>query len=303
MRKLAAIILLTLALGVIAGCSSDDEESGAGGVTSSEPAALERSNDFEAAASGGGGSAAGEEPTAPGDVPQVGPQVVQTASVRLSVRGGRFGEVVDEARSIAGGFGGFVVSSTASQGTEQRLVRGTLVLRIPARSYAEAMKSLAALGRVESQNESGQDVSQEYVDLRARARQLQAVEAQLLVLLDRADTVGAALAVQQQLSQVQLELEQARGRIQYLDDRVAFATISLAIHEALVPVAKVDEGGFGIVEAWKKAANGFLAVVGWTFVVIATAAPLLVLLVLIWFLARSAARRNIGPQWPRLKND
>jgi hypothetical protein len=176
MRKLAAIILLTLALGVIAGCSSDDEESGAGGVTSSEPAALERSNDFEAAASGGGGSAAGEELTAPGDVPQVGPQVVQTASVRLSVRGGRFGEVVDEARSIAGGFGGFVVSSTASQGTEQRLVRGTLVLRIPARSYAEAMKSLAALGRLESQNESGQDVSQEYVDLRARARQLQAVE-------------------------------------------------------------------------------------------------------------------------------
>jgi Domain of unknown function (DUF4349) len=303
MRKLAAIISLTFALGLLAGCSSGDEDSASagGGVTASEPAALDASKDVVEGAAGELGTTGD---VALGDpVPEVGPQVVQTASVRLSVRRGRFGEVVDEARSIAGGFGGFVVSSTASQGTEQRLVRGTLVLRIPARSYADAMKSLAALGRVESRNESGQDVSQEYVDLRARVRQLQAVEAQLLELLDRADTVGAALAVQQQLSQVQLELEQARGRIQYLDDRVAFATISLAIHEAFVPVAKTDDGGFGILEAWKKAAHGFLAVVGWTFVVIATAAPLLVLAVLLWFLARFAARRNIGRQWLRPKSD
>jgi hypothetical protein len=303
MRKLAAISLLTLALAILAGCSSGEEDGGVGGVTVSEGAALDASEDVVKTAAGGGSSGGGREVAVGDPVPEVGPQVVQTASVRLSVRRGRFGEAVDEARSIAGGFGGFVVSSTASQGTEQRLVRGTLVLRIPARSYADAMKSLAGLGRVESRNESGQDVSQEYVDLRARVRQLQAVEAQLLELLDRADTVGAALAVQQQLSQVQLDLEEARGRIQYLDDRVAFATISLAIHEAFVPVAKSDDGGFGIVEAWKKAANGFLAVVGWTFVVIATAAPLILLLLLIWFLARSAARRNIGPQWPRLKSD
>jgi hypothetical protein len=302
MRTLAAIISLTFALALLAGCDSGEEESGAGAVTSGRPATLEASKDVEAAA-GGEGASIGREAIGDDSVPTVGPQVVQTASVRLSVRRGRFGEVVDEARSIAAGFGGFVVSSTASQGTEQRLVRGTLVLRIPARSYAEAMKSLAALGRVQSRNETGQDVSQEYVDLQARVRQLQAVEAQLLELLDRANTVGAALAVQQQLSHVQLDLEEARGRIQYLDDRVAFATISLAIHEAFVPVAKSDDGGFGIVESWQKAANGFLAVVGWTFVVIATAAPLLVLLFLLWLLARSAARRNIGRQWPRLKSD
>ena len=45
------------------------------------------------------------------------------------------------------------------------------------------------------------------------------------------DDVPAALAVQNQLSQVQLDLEQARGRLQYLDNRVAFATISMSMHE------------------------------------------------------------------------
>jgi Domain of unknown function (DUF4349) len=302
MRKLAAIVSLTFALGALVGCSAKDEESGAGGITSGGSSELEAPTAAEDAATGGG-NASGRRLAGQDSVPEVGPQVIQTASVELAVRRGRFGEVVDEARSIAGGFGGFVVSSTASQGPEQRLVRGTLVLRIPARSYADAMRSLTELGRVESRNESGQDVSQEYVDLRARARQLQAVEAQLLELLDRADTVGAALAVQQQLANVQLQLEEARGRIQYLDDQVAFATISLAIHEALVPVATGDEGGFGIVEAWQKAANGFLAVVGWTLVVIATAAPLILLLVLLWLVARFAARRSFGRQWPRLKSD
>jgi len=292
MRKLVFIVLVVLAAVAVAGCSSGGEDSGgAAGVT----------GDFEA---GGGaesavsGNVAGADKALPSaqrnvsGVPEIGPQVVQTSSVRLSMQRGRFDETVDEARSIAAGLGGFVVSSSASQGSTQRLVRGTLVLRIPARNYAEAMKSLAALGRVESRRENGQDVSQEYVDLRARIRQLQAVESQLLELLDRANTVGAALAVQQQLSQVQLDLEQARGRLQYLDDQVAFSTISLDLHERVLPVPTSRGDHFGILDAWSKAASGFLAVLGWTFIVLATAAPLVLILAFTLFLARVAFRKR-----------
>jgi hypothetical protein len=158
------------------------------------------------------------------------------------------------------------------------------------------MKALASLGRVEARRENGQDVSQEYVDLRARTRQLQAVESQLLELLDRANTVGAALAVQQQLSQVQLDLEQTRGRLQYLDDQVAFSTISLDLHERVLPVTSSGGDRFGIVDAWSKAAAGFLAVLGWTFVVLATAAPLVLILAVALFLARVAFRKRL--RWP-----
>ena len=292
MRKLVFIVWVVLAAVAVAGCSSGGEDGGgAAGVTAS----------FEggAAESAVAGDVTGADKALPSSqrnlsgVPEIGPQIVQTSSVRLSVQRDRFDESVDEARSIAAGLGGFVVSSSASQGSAQRLERGTLVLRIPARSYAEAMKSLAALGRVESRREDGQDVSQEYVDLRARTRQLQAVESQLLELLDRANTVGAALAVQQQLSQVQLDLEQARGRLQYLDDQVAFSTISLDLHERVLPVPKSGGGRFGIVDAWSKAASGFLAVLGWTFVVLATAAPLVLILAVALFLARVALRKRL----------
>jgi len=292
MRKLVFIVLVVLAVVAAAGCSSGGEDAaGVGGATSGEG---EAGGSVGSALAGDADEAAALPQRNVSGVPEIGPQIVQTSSVRLAVRRGRFDETVDEARSIAAGLGGFVVSSSASQGSAERLVRGTLVLRIPAKSYADAMKSLAGLGRVEGRQENGQDVSQEYVDLRARIRQLQAVESQLLQLLDRTDTVGEALAVQQQLSQVQLDLEQARGRLQYLGDQVAFSTISLELHERVLPVPKSGGGRFGIVDAWGKAAAGFLAVLGWTFVVLATAAPLVLILAVALFLARVALRKRLS---------
>lgn len=296
MRKLVFMILVVLAAVAAAGCSGGGEDGGGAAGATGE---LESGGAVRSAVAGKLTGADKALPSSQGDVsgvPQIGPQIVQTSSVRLSVQRGRFDETVDEARSIAAGLAGFVVSSSASQGSAQRLVRGTLILRIPARNYAEAMKALASLGRVEARRENGQDVSQEYVDLRARTRQLQAVESQLLELLDRANTVGAALAVQQQLSQVQLDLEQARGRLQYLDDQVAFSTISLDLHERVLPVPTSGGDRFGIVDAWSKATAGFLAVLGWTFVVLATAAPLVLILAVALFLTRVAFRKRL--RWP-----
>jgi hypothetical protein len=210
-------------------------------------------------------------------VPQVGPQIVQTASIRLSIAHGSFDDKVDDAHAIVDSYGGFVVNSSASQGSDRRLVEGSFDLRIPAESYDDALSRLRQLGKVEALEESGQDVSQEFVDLNARIRQLRAVEAQLLELLQQADDVPAALAVQNQLSQVQLDLEQARGRLQYLDDRVSYATISLVMREAGAVAPKGDDD-FSIVDAWATAGSAFLAVVGWIFIGIAVAAPVLVLL-------------------------
>ena len=111
----------------------------------------------------------------------------------------------------------------------------------------------------------------------------------MLELLQRADDVPAALAVQNQLSQVQLDLEQARGRLQYLDNRVAFATISMSMHELGVVASK--DGGFKIARAWATAGSAFLTVVGWLFIGIAVAAPVLILLGLGFLVGRVIRRR------------
>ena len=220
MWKRLALVPLALALAFAVGACSGGAEEESAKVPGAGEALVDEGS--------GGGTAKGEAASqdqagtpVSSSVPAVGPRVIQTASLSLSVPRGRFEETVDEARSIAVTLGGFVVSSTATQGRERRLVSGSLVVRLPQRSYADAMRSLAGLGRVEARDESGQDVSQEFVDLEARVRHLRAVETQLLELLQRANSVAAALAVQSQLNQVQLELEQSRGRPQYLEDQVS----------------------------------------------------------------------------------
>jgi hypothetical protein len=212
-------------------------------------------------------------------LPQIGTRVIQTAFLRLTVQKGRFEETVERARTIAAGHGGFVSSATASKGDADALVRGTLVLRVPERAYAQVMSQLGRLGKVEAREESGQDVSAQFVDLQARARHLEAVETQLLELLGRANDVSSALAVQQQLNAVQLELEQVRGQLRYLDDQTSYETVSLDLSErGLVGATKKADDGWGIVEAWRDGAEGFVRVTSGIFVGVATVAPVLLLI-------------------------
>jgi hypothetical protein len=286
MRRLLIIVFIGALALVALGCSSGGDDDG-------DAAAGDTGAVYEESADGGGEDAAGDEAmpiaqTSGGSVPEVGPRVIQTAGLSLSVPANEFEATIRGARTIAAGAGGFVVSSSASQGEGQRLVSGTLVVRVPEKAYAGVMEQLSDLGRVEAREEAGRDVSQELVDLEARIRHLEAVEAQLLGFLEEANSVSDALRVQAELNRVQGELEQARGRLVYLDDQVAFATVSLDVHERGVAVAGGDGGPWGIVDAWRAAGTGFVTVVGWIFVAAATIAPLVLLLALAYVAARLA---------------
>ena len=286
MRKFL-LVLLVAALALVAAACSGDDDSGdsaaAGGGQAAEVA--------DGAAEAEEVMPVSQDVEQEGSLPTAGPRIVQTASLSLSVPRDDFQETVNRARSIAAGLGGFVVSSSASQGAERRLVAGTLVVRVPGGAYAQAIERLSDLGRIEGREETGQDVSGEVVDLEARTRHLEAVERQLLGLLEEADTVAAALAVQSELNGVQLELERARGRLRHLDDQVAYATISLDVSER-APVPAGEGGGWGIVDSWSTAAHGFLTVVGWMLVAAATVAPVVLLLLLLYVAARLVARRR-----------
>ena len=162
MRKVLLVLLvgaLTLAAAACSSGSDDDAGDAGGGSVDGGQAVMEEeaAADVGAAESGGGEDAVAVAQESA--VPSVGPRVIQTASMTLSVPRNDFQKVVDRARSYATSSGGFVVEYSASQsGDERRLVRGNLVLRVPERSYSRVMKQLSDLGRVEGSEEAGQDV-------------------------------------------------------------------------------------------------------------------------------------------------
>ncbi len=202
---------------------------------------------------------------APLDLPTVGPSVIKTGELSVEVERDGLGEAMDRATEVASRYGGFVVSST-TVGAEAR--RGSLVLRVPSERFEDALGDLRGLGEVDRERVAGQDVGQEFVDLEARLRNLRAQEAVLLRLFDDATTVADTIRVQQELSGVQLQIEEIEGRLRYLRDQTSLGTIRVAL---------ADEGAAApgaLDRAVERAVGGFLAVLTTLVVGLGYALPL-----------------------------
>jgi hypothetical protein len=275
---------------------------GAAAPAPAEPAAAPPAEAAEPPAAAAETNAAplDEELLAVDPLPGVQPRVIQNATLSVTVAKGDFEQAIDRARQIAAALGGFVTSSQSSQGPEERLVRGSIVVRVPGTAYPQAMSQFAQLGKVVGREESGTDVSLQYVDLEARQSHLEAVERQLLGFLNETETVADALVVQQRLNKVQLQLEEIEGRLRYLDDQTSFATISLVVAERGVPVAALPKDtGWSLGDAWEAAVNGIEKVAGGLLVLLVTAGPILAALAIAYLGGRAYLRRRRPPEPPQ----
>jgi hypothetical protein len=165
-------------------------------------------------------------------------KIVQTATISLQVRevGGSFEEV----SRIATTAGGFIASSKfALQGEDQI---ASMTIRVPAANYQEVLNDIRGLGvKVDTEGSNASDVTEEYSDLEARLRNLEATEARLLELMGRATNVNEILQVQDRLNGVRGEIERVLGRISLLDRLTELATITVHLR----PVVVSNGGGNG----------------------------------------------------------
>jgi hypothetical protein len=111
--------------------------------------------------------------------------------------------------------------------------RGTVTVRIPADRLDEALEKLRALALdVESESRDSQDVTEEYVDQRARLKNEQRTEAELQELLETRSERGKTediLEVHRELGQVRSRIEQIQGRMNYLEKLSAMATVRISL--------------------------------------------------------------------------
>lgn len=112
---------------------------------------------------------------------------------------------------------------------------GQIAVRVPGERFDAALARFSALGRVEQASTSSTDVSDQMVDLKARLRHARSVERRLLGFLEQAQTVQAALAVQDRLDQNQLLIEQLKGQLTQLSETTTYGTITVSLRERGVP--------------------------------------------------------------------
>ncbi len=156
--------------------------------------------------------------------------IIWTGDVSLVVKDTE--KSLAEVESMAKELGGYVVNSSSWYQEEQ--LRARLTIRVPAGDFEAAMASLKDLAiKVESRNVSTQDVTEEYTDLDARLRNLEATETELLELLtevrERTSEAEDILAVHREITDIRSQIEQLKGRMQYLEKMTALATINIEL--------------------------------------------------------------------------
>ena len=144
-------------------------------------------------------------------------------------------EAQQRVTSIAETLGGFVVTSEARQRQDSEPAKRTLdiklVIRVPSGQFNAALEQIEKLAtNLPERNVTGQDVTEEFIDLDARLKTQKALELQFLDIMKQAKKVNDALEVQSQIAGVRTEIEKLEGRRRFLESKSSLSTITVNIH-------------------------------------------------------------------------
>lgn len=165
-----------------------------------------------------------------------GPLLIYTATVHLSVF-----EVERTQRAI-------IEAVRELDGFLQIQNDNQVTVRVPAANFRDALARIEQTGDVLHRNVEALDVSDEFRDLGIRLQNAIAIRDRLQILLGQAHDTDQALAVERELERVTLTIEQIRGRMQLLGDRLAFSTITVMFQTHVAPTDQ--PGAFRLPVPW-----------------------------------------------------
>jgi hypothetical protein len=183
-----------------------------------------------------------------------------------------YDQAKDDIQTQVKNSGGYVVESYFHEGREGQL-SGSMVVRIPQQQFQPLLVLLADHEwKLLEQQISGNDVTEEFVDLESRLRAKRVVEERLLSFMDEADNTENLLKISNELAKVQAEIEQILGRKQYLENQVDYATLSIHIQENSLPMTIQGED----LNTWERSKELFIETIN---VIIRAGASLVIFII------------------------
>jgi hypothetical protein len=241
------------------------------------------------------------------DVSIANPQEAQApAQTRIILKSASLRLVVDAAESslasiisMAEEMGGWVVTSSTNMVTTpagQQVAQASITIRVPSDKLDQALTQIkSGAGKVEYENISGQDVTQDYVDLTSRLTNLEAAETQLRSIMEDARRTEDVLTVYNQLVATRGEIERIRGQLQYYDEAAAYSSISVELTPTAVQTPIQIAGwspGHTVENALASLVNILQGAADLLITVVVLVVPLaLFVLIPVWFIRRTLRRR------------
>ncbi len=205
---------------------------------------------------------------------------------------------VQELQNLVNTYKGFIENSRRWYSNDQPYA--TLTLRIPAQSLQEVLGIIRQQAiKVESENMTGEDVTEQYTDLASRLRNLEAAETELRALMtDVRENNGKAediLAIYRELTTIRGQIEETKGRQQYLERMSALSTINIEIRPKAAPTTVIEKVSWNPLVTASHALKALVGVgkaLADMAIWLAILSPIvLVPAAIIWLLVRLARRR------------
>ena len=224
-------------------------------------------------------------------------KIIKNAELTLQVKD--TDTAIDQLTGIVTDYDGYIVSSRAWSEGQYRMA--TVTLSVPVDTFEQVLRRLRGIA-VEVLNEraDGQDVTDQYVDLESRLRNLEATQTRVRAFLDQAVTVEEALEVNRQLSEIEGQIEDIKGKMNYLKERAAYSSITIHLQPERptpTPTPTPTLPAWKPVETFSEAGSSLIVIlrflgdlVIWLAVIFL---PFLIpLAIIIWLIVRWSKRRS-----------
>jgi uncharacterized coiled-coil protein SlyX len=184
----------------------------------------------------------GLHPTSASDklppTPQVTKKMIYTAKINVTVKDYKTAKTKLE--ELVQQHDGYMVNSSEKS---NKAIRGNFTFRIPQTEFDPFIKDIPKLtdSAPPSIEIDGNDVSEEMVDLESRLKAKQAMENRLLDFMKKASKTEDLLDISNQLNLTQEQIEQIKGRLNYLNNKVDFSTVHISMEQTVVSPTPPDQ--------------------------------------------------------------
>jgi hypothetical protein len=244
MRRLALLLAMGLAL---AACSGSDD--GGSGVTQAFDGPIAPVEDMAATTSdaeeASEGDQAGQEAVTVDIATAQDRRVIRNADLQLEADDTR--AALDRIVALTESAGGFVANAMVHPvANPEDQPTASVTLRIPSAELTRVMSEIReSVQKVVSESQSADDVTEQFIDLEARLTNLEALEVELRALLTEVRQQPDAdpdklLHIFNEVAAVRGQIEQIQGQLEYLENVVDLATLTIALAPtpAVVPIVE-----------------------------------------------------------------
>jgi hypothetical protein len=176
--------------------------------------------------------------------------------------------VLNKIAALAENSGGYVAGSSRTTDSAE------ITIRVPKVAFRSTIQQVETYGKVLNERSSSEDVTQQYIDLKARLENMQRQEQRLRHILNMTETVDEVLQVERELERVRGDIESLQGQVNYIERNEEMSLISIDLTE---PPPPFTVPGMDWKETFETALTGLFVVVRGLIILLVSLLPIAVI--------------------------